>query len=90
MDDEQLLRRVEQELTNFDRAEGLSEELAGVLAAVRIRLFGAPVKTLDDVLQAAGELRGKVALENLEEPSPEGSLEDAFSKPEEKKDWPSA
>lgn len=89
MDDELLLRRVEQALANFNRAQGLSEELAEVLAAVRIRLFGAPVKTLDDVLQAAGELKGKVSLENLEEPSPEGSLDDAFSKPEEKKDWPS-
>ncbi len=88
MDDEPLLRRIEQALANFNRAQGLSEELAEVLAAVRIRLYGAPVKTLDDVLQAAGELKGKVSLETLEEPSAEGSLDDAFSKPDEKKDWP--
>lgn len=87
-DDEQLLRRAEETLTEIDRTSGLSDEHAAFLAALRIRLFGAPKQTLDDVFRAAGDLKGKRSLEDLEPPRKQGSLEDALKKPEEKKDWP--
>ena len=88
MSDEDLLRKAEETLAELDRNQGLSDEHASVLAALRIRLHGAPRKTLDEVLQAAGDLKGKRALEEIEVPEKEGSLEDLFSQPEKKKDWP--
>lgn len=86
--DEDLLRRAEEALAEINRNKGLDDIHLDLLAALRIRLHGAPAKTLDDVLKAAGDLK-KPALEELEEPKPQGSLEDLFSQPEKKKDWPS-
>ncbi|HEX2054529.1 MAG TPA: hypothetical protein VHJ78_12495 [Actinomycetota bacterium] len=87
-EDEQLLRRAEQVLSELDRSTGLIEEHAEVLAALRIRIYGAPKKTLDEVLKAAGDIKGRKRLENLEAPKTAGSLEDAFKLPEKKVEWP--
>jgi len=90
MDDEQLLRKLEETLSEIDRTSGLRNEHAEVLAALRIKLFGAPKKTLDDVLKAAGDLKGQRSLEEVVPPKKSGSLEDVLNKPEVKKDWPGA
>lgn len=87
MTDEELLRKAEQVLGELDRTSGLIEEHAEVLAALRIRIYGAPRKTLDEVLKAAGDIKGKRSLE-LEAPKGAGSLEDAFKMPEKKVEWP--
>ncbi|HVF12735.1 MAG TPA: hypothetical protein VNA87_06580 [Actinomycetota bacterium] len=87
-DDEGLLRRAEEVLAELDRNQGLIDEHAEVLAAIRIRLHGGPRKSLDEVIKAAGDLKGKVALEDLEAPKPTSSLDDAFKAPEKKKEWP--
>jgi hypothetical protein len=89
--DERLLRQVEQTLMQIKVAEGLSDEHASVLAAVRIRLTGDPGKKLEDVLSAAGDLGGP-GLEDLftrEETETKGSLEDLLGKPKPKPEWPS-
>lgn len=88
MDDEQLLRRAEQALTEIDRASGLIDEHAEVLAALRIRIYGAPKKTLEEVLKAAGDLKGRRSLEELEVPKRATTLDDAFKAPERKTEWP--
>jgi hypothetical protein len=88
MDDEQLLRNAEQALSEIDRASGLIDEHADVLAALRIRIYGAPKKTLEEVLKAAGDLKGKRSLDELEVPKSGPSLEDAFKMPERKTEWP--
>lgn len=88
VDDEPLLRRAEQVLSELDRTAGLIDEHAEVLAALRIRIYGSPKKTLEDVIKAAGDIRGKRSLEDLEGPRPSGSLEDAFRRPEKKLEWP--
>lgn len=88
MSDEDLLRKAEQVLGELDRTSGLIEEHAEVLAALRIRIHGAPRKTLDEVLKAAGNIKGRRALEDLEAPKVAGSLEDAFKIPEKKVEWP--
>ncbi len=88
MGDEHLLARAEGALAEIDRLQGLADEHAEVLAALRIRLYGAPKKTLDDVLAAVGELKGKVSLENPPPPPKKGSLEEALKKAPQKKDWP--
>lgn len=88
MGDEDLLKKAEQVLSELDRTSGLIEEHAEVLAALRIRIYGAPKKTLDEVLKAAGNIKGRRSLEELEAPKVAGSLEDAFKVPEKKVAWP--
>lgn len=85
MSDDALLRRAEEALAEIDRLQGLDDRHAEVLAALRIRIFGAAKKTLDDAIQAAGDLKGKRALEDLEEPEPTDSLEDVLKNPPKKK-----
>ena len=60
MDDERLLARAEQALTEIKVAHGLSEEHAAVLAALRIRLKGHDSGSLDDLLSAAEDDRGSL------------------------------
>lgn len=88
MDDIELIKQAEQVLGELDRTSGLIEEHADVLAKLRLRIYGSPRKSLDDVLKAAGNIKGKRALEDLDEPKAAGTLEDAFKMPEKKKDWP--
>jgi hypothetical protein len=87
VDDEALLRRAEETLTEIKIAQGLSNEHAAVLAALRIRLKGDPGKSLEDVLAAAGDLGGPTLDRLLEEgPSkPKRSLDDVLNQPERKK-----
>jgi hypothetical protein len=83
--DDALLRRAEEALTQIDREQGLSDYHAEVLAALRIRIFGAPKKTLDDALKAAGDLKGKTSLTDVKIPEREESLEDVLKQPPKKK-----
>lgn len=90
MDDEQLLARAEEALTQIRVAHGLSEEHASVLAALRIRLKGSADKSLEEMLEAAGDagsndLAAKVA---EVEGKPKTSLDDLLSKPKPKPEWP--
>lgn len=57
-DDERLLARAEETLTEIRVAQGLSEPHAAVLAALRIRLRGEEGKSLDDLLAAAEDREG--------------------------------
>ena len=89
-DDEKLLRRAEKALTEIKVAQGLSDEHAGVLAALRIRLKGDPGKSLEDLITAAGDL-GKPGLADLlsHEEKPKRSLDDVLAeKPKPKPEWP--
>ncbi|MEO7804149.1 MAG: hypothetical protein ABIS18_07135 [Actinomycetota bacterium] len=90
MDDVKLIEQAEQALSQIDREHGLDEHHAAVLAALRIRLYGESRKSLDEVMKAAGDLRGKVVLDDLEPPKPTTSLDDVFNKPQESKQWPGA
>src|SRR3972149_1331771 len=56
MDDEELLAQAEQALTEIKVGQGLSEQHASVLAALRIRLKGSAGKSLEEMLEAAGGL----------------------------------
>lgn len=56
MDDEELLARAEQALTEIKMAQGVSDRHASVLAALRIRLKGSAGSSLDEMLEAAGDL----------------------------------
>jgi hypothetical protein len=70
-DDERLLARAEEALTQIKVSQGLSEPHAAVLAALRIRLKGDQGGSLEELLAASDD---------------EGpTLDDLFSKPEEPK-----
>jgi hypothetical protein len=90
MDDEDLLRQAEAALAEIDRAQGLSDEQADVLAALRIRIHGTPRESLEDLLKAAGTLKGKRSLEESPPAPGKRSFEDVLGKPPKKPGWPSS
>ena len=92
MDDEELLARAEQALTEIKVNQGLSERHASVLAALRIRLKGSDGKSLEEMLEAADDLGPDSLEERLAEAerTPKPSLDDLLTKePKPKPDWPS-
>jgi hypothetical protein len=89
-DDERLLARAEEALTEIRVSMGLSEPQAAVLAALRIRLKGDAGGSLDDMIAAAedaedpeGTQFDDVIRRSPSEPS--SSLDDLLSKPEKPK-----
>jgi hypothetical protein len=86
-DDERLLARAEEALTEIKVSIGLSEPHAAVLAALRIRLKGDAGKSLEDLLAAAGDLDGPNLDDVLEQSktSSSPSLDDLLSKDEKPK-----
>ena len=81
----------EQALTEIKVAQGLSERHASVLAALRIRLKGSADKSLEEMLEAAGDLgSGKLEDKVAEvEGKSKPSLDDLLNKPKPKPEWPS-
>ena len=91
MDDEELLAQAEQALTEIKVAKGLSDRQASVLAALRIRLKGSAGSSLEELLEATGDLKPDRLGEELAkaEGKQKPSLDDLLSKPKPKPDWPS-
>jgi hypothetical protein len=93
VDDEELLAMAEQALTEIKVNQGLSEHHASVLAALRIRLKGSDMKSLEALLEAADEpgtrsLEEEVA-EAEEARTSKPSLDDLLANPKPKPEWPS-
>ena len=91
MDDEELLAEAEQALTEIKVAQGLSDQHASVLAALRIRLKGSAGKSLEEMLEAAGDVGSTNLEERIAEVEgkPKTSLDDLLSAPKPKPEWPS-
>ncbi|MFB3738289.1 MAG: hypothetical protein ACE14W_04905 [Candidatus Velamenicoccus archaeovorus] len=89
-DDEALLARAEQALTEIKIAQGLSDAHASVLAALRIRLKGSAGGTLDELLEAAGDVRSPTLEDKLAEAERQRkpSLDDLLKGPEPGRDRP--
>jgi hypothetical protein len=90
--DEALLRKAETALTEIKVAHGLSDRHASVLAALRIRLKGDAGGSLDDLMDAAGDLGEEDKLQSLlsAEPKKKPSLDDMLAQGTKKKpEWPS-
>jgi hypothetical protein len=84
-DDLRLLKKAEAVLAEIDRTVGLIDKHADVLAALRIRIEGGPRKSLAELLDVTGDIKGKKARE-LEEKlaaeaarKPKGDLSDLMS-----------
>ena len=89
MGDDDLLRRAEQALTEIKVNQGLNEEHAAVLAALRIRLTGTADKSLEEMLAASEERPDDLDARIAEaESAPKPSLDDLLSQPESKPEWP--
>ncbi len=73
--DLELMHKAERVLSEIDRTQGLDDRHADVLAALRIRIEGGPRRSLEELMQAAGDIEGRRARE-LEE-----RLREAESKP---------
>ena len=88
-DDDALLARAEAALTEIKIAQGLSDEHASVLAALRIRLTGKADQSLEELLSSAGDLGGPADKTDLLDadppPKPKRSLDDAIAEPERKR-----
>jgi hypothetical protein len=87
-DDERLLARAEEALTEIKVAQGLSEHHAAVLAALRIRLRGDAGASLEELLAAADDPTDGSALDDAigREPDRSGpSLDELLSRPEPKR-----
>jgi hypothetical protein len=85
-EDRKLLRRAAEALAEIDRAQGLSDNNADVLAALRIRVEGRERASLEDLLSAAGPLSGRRDL-----PDVTGNEKESSDWPvieNKKKDWP--
>jgi hypothetical protein len=91
VDDEGLLERAEQTLTEIKVNQGLSERHEAVLAALRIRLTGTETKSLEEMLEAVDDPRPDRFAETVAEVEgkPKTSLEDLLANPKPKPDWPS-
>ena len=77
-DDERLMARAEEALTEIKVAQGLSERHEAVLAALRIRLRGDQGASLEELLAAADDVEGGAKLDDLlsETEEPKRSLDD--------------
>lgn len=93
MDDADLLALAEQALTEIKVNHGLSDQHASVLAALRIRLKGSDGKSLEELLEAAGDIGPDDRLEReLEEAERaqggKPSLDDLLAQEKPKPEWP--
>ncbi len=87
--DLKLLKKAEAALAEIDRTAGLINRHADVLAALRIRIEGGPRKSLEELMTAAGEIRGKKdeldARLRAEESRKKGDLSDLMAREPKKK-----
>lgn len=86
-EDRKLIEEAAQVLAQIDRGPGLSDEHADILAALRIRLEGKPRASLEDLLSATGDIKGKKDLGDVLAPAGEPS-EGWPDIKEKKKEWP--
>jgi hypothetical protein len=91
VDDEELLAKAEEALTEIKVAQGLSDRHASILAALRIRLKGTAGSSLEEMLEAAGDTGSSDLGATIAEveAKPKRSLDDLLGQPKPKPDWPS-
>jgi hypothetical protein len=92
VDDDDLLAKAEEVLTEIKVAQGLSERHEAVLAALRIRLKGSAGQSLEEMLEAADDAPPDRLGEAIAkaEGRRKRSLDDLLTQePKEKPDWPS-
>jgi Arc/MetJ family transcription regulator len=91
VDDDELLARAEEALTEIKVNQGLSERQEAVLAALRIRLKGSAGKSLEEMLEAAEDAKPDRLAEEIAkaEGKDKTSLDDLLAQEPKKPEWPS-
>jgi hypothetical protein len=91
VDDDDLLARAEEALTEIKVNQGLSERHEAVLAALRIRLTGSATASLEEMLEAADDAPSDSLDSRLAHPerAQERSLDDLLREEPKKPEWPS-
>jgi hypothetical protein len=91
VDDDELLARAEEALTEIKVNQGLSERHEAVLAALRIRLTGSATASLEEMLEAADDAASESLDSRLAQPerAQERSLDDLLREEPKKPEWPS-
>jgi Arc/MetJ family transcription regulator len=91
VDDDDLLARAEEALTEIKVNQGLSERHEAVLAALRIRLRGSAGKSLEEMLEAAEDAKPDRFADEIAkaEGKPKRSLDDLLGQERKKPEWPS-
>jgi len=91
VDDDDLLARAEEALTEIKVNHGLSERHEAVLAALRIRLTGSATASLEEMLEAADDAPSDSLDSRLAQPerAQERSLDDLLREEPKKPEWPS-
>ncbi|MFN2388476.1 MAG: hypothetical protein ABR575_02550 [Actinomycetota bacterium] len=87
-DDRKLFERAAQALAEIDRAQGLSDLHADVLAALRIRLEGRARASLDELLTVTGDISGSKDLGEVLGAVDKGSDAPWPEVRDDKKEWP--
>lgn len=84
--DRKLIAKAAQVLAEIDRSQGLSDEHADVLAALRIRYEGKERASLEDLLSATGSIGKKDLADTLAEGEEKSGEWPEIT--EKNKDWP--
>jgi hypothetical protein len=87
-EDRGLIEKAAQVLGEIDRASGLRDDQADVLAALRIRVEGKERGSLEDLLSAAGEIKGKSDLGEALAGADEPTKTEWPEVEEKKREWP--
>jgi hypothetical protein len=86
--DRKLMEKAAQVLAEIDRAAGLRDDQADVLAALRIRVEGKERGSLEDLLSAAGDIGAKRDLGEVLAGDDEPKEVEWPDVEEKKRDWP--
>ncbi|MEO8323017.1 MAG: hypothetical protein ABI571_02645 [Actinomycetota bacterium] len=85
-----LIKRAERALAEIDRTQGITNEQADVLAALRIRIEGKERAKLEDLLSAAGDISGTKDLGDVLGGEKNSGSTSWPEVEEKKRDWPGA
>ncbi len=86
--DRKLMERAARALAEIDRAQGLTDEQADVLTALRIRVEGKERGSLEDLLQVTKDIGANKDLGDVLSGGTGSKTEWPPEIKEEKKDWP--
>ncbi|MDP9234547.1 MAG: hypothetical protein M3P01_08340 [Actinomycetota bacterium] len=89
-EDRKLIRKAADTLAEIGRNDGLSDEHADVLTALRIRLEGKKRASLDELLTVTKDIAGKKDLGDVLSGGDEKSVGGWPVVEEKKKEWPGA
>ncbi len=87
-DDRKLFRKAAETLAEIDRAHGLTDAQADVLAALRIRVEGKKRASLEELMTAAGDMSGRRDIGEVLAGADDSGKSEWPDVEEKKKEWP--